>query len=141
MTEEKDYTWEQGPSKDDLLVRTREGEDIAHIFPRDGHSGSFTLITKDHGEFWNRKGQHYDSLLAAKHHAIQHVEKYRHQEKHNLHEASQHHLIHELQAEWQRMGGDPKTIREFKTEWERVSAAHHKTKVPDREDREDRHGP
>ncbi|MGP0590986.1 hypothetical protein ACTRXD_00415 [Nitrospira sp. T9] len=138
MGTDKGFTWEQGPSKDDVILRTREGEDIAYIFPRDNKEG-FTLLTKNHGEFWSEKGQHCDSLLAAKHHAIQHVERYYLQEKYNLEEAHRHSVLHDLQKEWQRMGGDPRTIREFKAEWDRVSAAHHKTKIPDREDRDQGH--
>lgn len=133
MRRTENLTWVEGPYKDELILRTQGGEDIAHIFPRQGHGG-YTLCTRDHGGWWSDKpGQYYDTLYQAQHQALEHGTQYFIQEQRNLSAMSRQHAIQNLEEQWQQMGGDPKTIKEFRKEWDRVSAAEHHLKVPGRD--------
>jgi len=134
MSDEKKLTWEQGPSKDDHMLRAGDGEAIAHVYPREGYPGSFTLLTKNHGEWWGKEpSRHFDQLLAAQHAAMNHGKEYYRQEEQNLSEANRFHTIYSLERQWEDMGGDPKVMKDFRAEWDRVSAAHYHVKVADRD--------
>ncbi len=128
MADQKTPYWGDTIYKDEMILYAESGEAIAHIFPRQG-KGGFTLLTKDAGQDWNYKGQHYDQLLSAQHYALEHGKTYYEQETQNLTEMSRNHLMLDIQAEWERMGGDPRTMSQFKQAWDRASAADLKTKV------------
>ncbi|GJL59705.1 MAG: hypothetical protein NPIRA03_25620 [Nitrospirales bacterium] len=140
MSEEQKLTFKQGPSKDDLILQTREGEIIAQIYPRDGYPGSHTLLVRDHGGNWGDKpGRYFDQLLAAQHEALNHGKEYFRQEQEHLSEANRFHTINDLGRQFEKMGGDPQVMKDFKAEWDRVSAAHYHIKVAGREkDSQDR---
>ena len=138
MAENKKLTWRDGSNKDELILSASDGNDIAHIFPRDGYPGSFALITRDHGGNWGDKPARYGTKLECQGHAVTHGHTYYQQEARNLSEASRSHLINDLQREWERMGGDQNTIKKFRTEWDRVSAAEHHLKVIDRDEGHER---
>ena len=138
MKEDQRLTWREGPNKDDLILRASDGNDIAHIFPRDGYPGSFALITRDHGGNWGDKPARYGTKLECQGRAVTHGHTYYQQEAQNLSEASRHHAIQNLENQWQEMGGDPQTMKEFKAEWDRVSAAEHHLKVLNRDDGQER---
>ncbi len=129
MEEDKHLKWRDGPTKSDMILEVN-GESVAHIFPRDGHPGSFTVVAKNHGGHWGETpGQYFPTQVAAKGHARTHAGIYLQQEKRNLQEASRHHVINNLEQEWKKMGGDPKTMKAFRAEWERVVAVEYKLKV------------
>ncbi len=138
--DQKDQEWRDGACEGDRIMRADDGEDMAHVFQRDGYPGQFVLMTRDHGEDWGQKPAFYGTKLECQHHATTHAKEYALQEERNLSEAGHHHTINSLEKEWKEMGGDPKTMNEFKKEWDRVSAAEHNLKVPDRDTDRDREG-
>ncbi|MDR4515744.1 hypothetical protein [Nitrosomonas sp.] len=133
MADDKDLIWEKGLQGDDLLLKTREGEPIAHIFPRDGHPGSFTMVSRPHGGWWGDVPGRHGTKLECQHYAMEHGQEYFKQEERNLSAMSRHHAIQNIEEQWRQMGGDPRTMNKFRKEWDRVSAAEHNLKVPDRD--------
>ncbi len=139
MAGKTDLIFEQGKQSDDVIVKTVDGEQIGHYFPRDGHPGSYTLMTKDHGGWWTDKpAQHLPSLVEAKGQARVHGYNYFQQEERNLAESGRNHLINSLEEQWNKMGGNPKIMKEFKAEWERVVAVEYQLKVVEHQDGHER---
>ncbi len=131
--DQKDQVWRDGLSEGDRIMKADDGEDIAHVFRRDGYPGQYTLMTRDHGGNWGDKPGWHGTKLECQHHATTHAKEYALQEERNLSEAGRQHTINSLEREWKEMGGDPNTMNEFKAEWERASAAEHNLKVSDRD--------